>query len=101
MLCWTRRLLLQRTHPWLHQGGASPGIVEGGPYRGAPAIVTTIVAGTTGAVVLDFPLPPALTLAFLAVVGVGDKRGRGHRRTRRFLLWSVRRQLLLWRGPSN
>jgi hypothetical protein len=36
---------------------------------------------------LPFPFP--LTLVFAAVVGVGGRRGRGHRRTRRFLLWWV------------
>jgi hypothetical protein len=73
VLWWTHWLLLQRMHPYPHQDGACPGIVEGGPRRGAP----TIVAGVTGAIVIAFPL----ALAFAAVVGVGSRRGRGHQRT--------------------
>jgi hypothetical protein len=67
MLWWTRRLPLWRTHPWPHRDGAGLKIVEGGPHRGAPAIVAIVVAG---AIVLVFPLPVALTLAFAANVGV-------------------------------
>jgi hypothetical protein len=88
VLWWTRWLLLWRTHPWPHQDGADLEIVEGGPCRGAPAIVTAVIAGD---VVLDFPLTLALTLAFAAVVAVGGKRGRGRQRTRQFLLWWARR----------
>jgi hypothetical protein len=98
VLWWTRRLLLRRMHPWPHQDGVSLGIVEGGPCRGAPTIVTVVIAG---AVFLDFPLTLALTLAFAAVVAVGGKRGRGRQRTRQFLLWWARRQLLLQRAPST
>jgi hypothetical protein len=58
-------------HPWPHRDGASPGIVEGGPRGGACSIVTAVVAG---AVVLAFPLPLAVTLAFVIVVGVGGSR---------------------------
>jgi hypothetical protein len=65
------RLLLRRTHPWPHRDGAGPGIVEGGPCRGAPTIVAAIVTRAAGATVLAFPLP--LPLAFTAVVGVGQK----------------------------
>jgi hypothetical protein len=97
VLRWMRRLLLRRTHPWPHQDGASPGIVEGGPHRGAP----TVVAGVTGVVVLAFTLPLDLTRAFVAVVGVGGRRGRGRLRTRQFLLWWARRQQLLRRVPST
>jgi hypothetical protein len=93
-----RRLLLQRTHPWPHQDGVGPGIVEGGPHRGAPVVVVVVVAE---AVVLAFSLPFALTLAFAAVVGVGGRRGRGRLRTRRFLLRWARRLLLLQRVPSS
>jgi hypothetical protein len=71
MLRWTCRLLLRRTHPWPHQDGAGPGIVEGGLSRGASAVV----AEAAGAIVLTFPLALALTLAFAAVVGVGQEGG--------------------------
>jgi hypothetical protein len=55
----------------------------------APAIVV----GVDGAIVLTFPL------AFAAVVGGGGRRGRGHRRTRQFLLrWA---QWLLLRRTSS
>jgi hypothetical protein len=101
VLWWLCRLLLRRMHPWPHQDSAGPGIVEGGPRRGTPAIVTTIVAGATGAIVLAFPLPLALTLVVATIVGVGDRKGRGHRRTWWFLLWWVWRLLLLWRVPST
>jgi ABC-type Co2+ transport system permease subunit len=50
---------------------------------GAPAIV----AGAAGAVVLSLPLPFALTLTFVTVVGVGGRKERGHLWTRQFLLW--------------
>jgi hypothetical protein len=93
-----RRLLLRRTHPWPHRDGADIGIVEGGPSRGASAIVTAVVAG---AVVLAFPLPLALTLAFAAVVGVGGRRGRGRLRTWQFLRRRAWRQQLLQRAPSG
>jgi hypothetical protein len=63
-----------------------PGIVEGGPRRGASAVVATVVAGATEVVVLAFPLPLALTLAFATIVGVGGRRGRGRRTRRWFLL---------------
>jgi hypothetical protein len=43
-----------------------PGIVEGGPHWGAPAVIAIIVVG---AAILVFPLPLALTLAFTAIVG--------------------------------
>jgi hypothetical protein len=75
VLQWTRQLLLWRTHPWPYRDGASPGIILGGPHWGAPTVVA-------GAIVLDFPFPLALTLAFAAVVGVGGNWGRGHLRTR-------------------
>jgi hypothetical protein len=68
VLRWTRRLL-QRMHPWPHRDGVGPGIVEGGPRRGAPAVVAAVVAR---AIVLSFPLPLALTI----VVGVGARKGR-------------------------
>jgi hypothetical protein len=92
MLWWMRRLLLWRTHPWPHRDGAGLGIVEEGPHWGDPAVV--VVAG---AVVLAF----CRTLAFAAVVGVGGRRERGRRRTRRFLLWWARRQLQLQRARSK
>jgi hypothetical protein len=60
-----------------------------------------VVAGAVGAVVLAFPLPRALTLAFAAIVGVGGRRGRGHLRTWRFLRRRAWRQLLLRRAPSS
>jgi hypothetical protein len=101
VLRWMRWLLLRRTHPWPHRDGASPGIVEGGPHRGAPTIVADVVAGVTGAVVLAFILPLDLTRAFVAVVGVGGRRGRGRLRTQQFLLWWARRQQLLRRAPST
>jgi hypothetical protein len=56
MLWWTRRLL-RRAHPWPHRDSAGPGIVEGGPHRGARVVVAR-------AVVLVFPLALALILAF-------------------------------------
>jgi hypothetical protein len=77
VLWWTRRLLLRRTHHWPHRDGASLGIVEGGPHRGAPAIVTTVVARAVGAVVLAFPLPCALTLVFATIVVVWGHEGEG------------------------
>jgi hypothetical protein len=58
-------------HLWPHRDGANLGIVEGGPHRGACSIVTAVVAE---AVVLAFPLPLAITLAFVTVVGVGGSR---------------------------
>jgi hypothetical protein len=84
---WTCWLLLQRTHPWPHQDGAGPRIVEGGPRRGA----AVVVAGAVRAVVLAFFLPLALTLAFATIIGGGSRRGRGHRRTQWFLLRWARR----------
>jgi hypothetical protein len=72
---WTLRLLLRRSHPWPHRCGAGPGIVEGVPHQGAPAVVVIVVAEATGAVVLAFPLPLALTLAFVVVVGLGAGGG--------------------------
>jgi hypothetical protein len=75
MLRWTRRLL-RRAHPWPHRYCVGLGIVEGGPCWGAP----TVVAGAAKAVVaiiLAFPLPLALTLAFDTIVGVWGRRGRG------------------------
>jgi hypothetical protein len=103
LLRWMRRLLLQRMHPWPHRDGADLGIVEGGPRWGAHAIVAVVVVGATRAIVLAFPLSLALTLtlAFATVVGVRGRRGRGHLRTQRFLLWWVWRQLLLQREPST
>jgi hypothetical protein len=80
-------------HPCPHQDGVSPGIVEGGTHRGAPATVAAFVARATGAVVLTFTLPLALTIAFPAVVG--NRRGRGRLRTQRFMLRWAQRQLLL------
>jgi hypothetical protein len=68
VLWWTRRLLLQRTHPWPHRDGAGAGI-GGGPRRGAPAVVAAVV---TGDIVLAFPLALALTLAFVAIVREGE-----------------------------
>jgi hypothetical protein len=85
MLSWTRRLVLQRMHPWPHRDGVGPGIVEGEPHQGAPAIVTVVVAIASGIVVLAIPL--ALTLVVATVIGVGGRTGRGHRRTWQFLLW--------------
>jgi hypothetical protein len=49
------------------------GIVEGGPHRGVAAPVVVTLA--TGDVVLVFPLPFVLTLAFAAVVEGGAARG--------------------------
>jgi hypothetical protein len=72
MLWWTCRLL-GRTHPWPHRDGAGPGIVEGGPHRGAPAVVAAAVVEATGVVVLAFPF--LLALAFATGVGVRDRRG--------------------------
>jgi hypothetical protein len=70
---------------------ASPGIVEGGPRRGAPAVVVAIIARVGGAVVLTF----AHTLTFATVVGVECRRGRGRLRIWWFLLrWHVP-------GPSS
>jgi hypothetical protein len=86
VLRWTCQLLLQRLHSWPHRDGAGSGIVEEGPRRGAPAIIAAVVAGAVGDIVLAFPLPLALILAFAAVVGSGDRRGKGHQRTWRFLL---------------
>jgi hypothetical protein len=68
---------------------------------GCPAIVIAIIIRAAGAVVLVFPLPLALTLAFASIIGVGGKRGRSHWRTRWFLLWWSWRQLLLRRAPST
>jgi hypothetical protein len=68
---WTCWLLLQRTYPWPHRDGASPGIVEGGPHRGA----TVVVVGAVRAIVLTFFLPLALTLAFAPLLGVGAGGG--------------------------
>jgi hypothetical protein len=90
--------LLRRTHPWPHQDDAGLGIVEGGPRQGASVVVAAVVAGV---VVLVFSLPLALSLAFAAIVGVGDRRGRGRWRTWRFLRWREWRQLLLRRAPSS
>jgi hypothetical protein len=70
------RLLLRRTHPWPHRDGASPGIIEGGPRWGTPAVVAAVVVRATRAIVLAFHLPLALTLAFVVIVGVGGRRGR-------------------------
>jgi hypothetical protein len=50
-------------------------IIEGGPHRGAPAVVSVVVAGAAEAIVLAFPLPLALPLAFATVVGVWGRRG--------------------------
>jgi hypothetical protein len=83
VLRWTHQLLLWRTHPWPHRDGADPGIVEGESCRGAPIVVAIVIVGVTRAIVLAFPL--ALTLAFVTVVGVGGKRGRGRLRAWRFL----------------
>jgi hypothetical protein len=77
MLWWTCRLLLRRMHPWPYRDGADLGIVEGGSRRGAPTVVAAVVIE---AIVLAFPLP--LTLTFAAVVGLRDRRGRGHLWTR-------------------
>jgi hypothetical protein len=77
VLWWTHRLLLRRTYHWTHRDGASPGIVEGGPHRGASAIVTAVVARAVGAVVLAFSLPCALTLAFATIVVVWGQEGEG------------------------
>jgi hypothetical protein len=74
VLWWMRWLLLWRTHPWPHRDRVGPGIVEGGPRRGAPAVVAAVVAG---AIVLALPLPLALTLAFAVVVGVLWWEGEG------------------------
>jgi hypothetical protein len=74
---WTCWLLLRRTHPCSHRDDVGPRIVEEGPRWGAPAIVVR----ADGAVVLAFPFSLALTLAFVAVVGVRGRRGRGHLRT--------------------
>jgi hypothetical protein len=74
VLWWMRRLLLWRMHPWPHGDGAGLGIV-GGPRRGAPTVVAK-------AVVLAFPLSLALTLAFVIIVRVWGRRGRGRLRTR-------------------
>jgi hypothetical protein len=74
---WTCRLLLRRMPSWPHRDGAGPGIVEGGPRRGAPVVVV----GAVEAVVLAFPLTIALTLAFVVIVGIGGRTGRGLLRT--------------------
>jgi hypothetical protein len=68
---------------------------------GASVVVAAVVAGATEAVVLVFPLPLAVFLAFAAIVGVGGRRGRGCRRTWRFLRRRAWRQLLLWRASSS
>jgi hypothetical protein len=60
-------------HTWPHRDGAGPGIVKGGSSRGASAIVAAVVVGAAGAVVLAFPLSLALTLAFAAIVGLGQE----------------------------
>jgi hypothetical protein len=78
VLRWTCWLLLWRTHPWPQQDDLSLGIV-GGSHRGAPAIVATVVAGV---IVLAFPLPLALTVAFATIVGGGVRRGTGRWKTR-------------------
>jgi hypothetical protein len=75
MLRWMRWLLLRRTYPWPHRDGAGPEIIEGRSHRGAPAIVTVVVAAATRAVVLAFTLPLALTLAFAAMLGLGAGGG--------------------------
>jgi hypothetical protein len=68
---WTHWLLLWRTHSWPHRDGVGPVIVEGGPRRGAPAIV----AGAIRAVVLPFLLPLSLTLALPSLLGLGAGGG--------------------------
>jgi hypothetical protein len=64
---------LRWTHPWPHRDGVGPRIVEGGPCKGAPAVVV-------GAI-LVFSLPLAITLTFATVVEVGGTRGSGRLRT--------------------
>jgi hypothetical protein len=49
--------------------------------RGTPIVVAAIGAGVAGAGVLAFPLPLVPPLAFVDVVGVGGRRGRGRLRT--------------------
>jgi hypothetical protein len=69
MMRWTHQLL-RRVHPWPQGDGASPGIVEGGPCKGvaSPAVVVGTVT------VVDFSYHTlALTLAFAAIVGGGDR----------------------------
>jgi hypothetical protein len=75
---WTHQLL-SRTHPWPYRDGVGPGIVERQPRRCVAA--PPVVARATRAVVLTFPCPLALTLAFVTVVGGWGRRGRGCRRT--------------------
>jgi hypothetical protein len=74
---WMRQLLLWRTHPWPHRHGVGPGIIEGGPHRGAPFVVARAVR----AIVLAFLLPLTLPLPLPPLLGVGaGGRGatRGH-----------------------
>jgi hypothetical protein len=69
MMWWTHQLL-RRVHPWPQGDGASPGIVEGGPCKGvaSPAVVVGTIT------VVDFSYHTlALTLAFAAIVGGGDR----------------------------
>jgi hypothetical protein len=56
-------------HPWPHRDGTGPGIVEGGPHRGAPAIV----ARAARAIVLCFPLPLPLLVPLPLLLGVGQE----------------------------
>jgi hypothetical protein len=77
-------------HPWPYQDSVGTWIIEGWPRRGVAT--PAVISGAARAIVLAFPLPVALTLAFATFVGGGGRRGRGHRMTRRFLLWWVWRQ---------
>jgi hypothetical protein len=58
--------------------------MEGGPHRGVAG--PAIVARAVRAIVLAFPLPLVLTLAFATIDGGGGMTGRSCQRTRWFLL---------------
>jgi hypothetical protein len=74
---WMRQLLLWRTHPWPHQHGVGPGIIEGGPHRGAPFVVARAVRAIVLAFLLSLTLP--LPLPLLLGVGAGGRGAtRGH-----------------------
>jgi hypothetical protein len=56
---WVHRLR-RRVHPWPHEDGASPRVVEGCPRRGAAA--TTVIDGVVAVVTLALSF--TLTLVF-------------------------------------
>jgi hypothetical protein len=58
--------------------GRIPGhieIVEGGPHRGAPAVVAAAIAGATRAIVLAFPFPLPFSLLLPPLLGLGTRGG--------------------------